>query len=121
MMGTGGLYRGVFPWRLPVNTHVNPIYANQYESLNLPTYLVSLVINRLSLSASSSYTSRRILLISSTLDSPASYIPIMNCIFSAQKMGVPIDIARLFAAKTSFLAHASVSNAVHALFSFIQN
>lgn len=83
----------------------------QQGSLSRSLSMALAFINRLSSSTSTSnyYTSRRILLISSTRDSPSSYIPTMNCIFSSQKMGVPIDVVRLFAAKTSFLAHASVN------------
>ncbi|KAJ3092229.1 RNA polymerase II transcription factor B subunit 4 [Quaeritorhiza haematococci] len=49
----------------------------------------------------------RVLIISVSPDSPSQYIPLMNSIFSAQKMNVPLDVCKLFGKDTVFLPQAA--------------
>ncbi|KAF8518722.1 transcription factor Tfb4 [Gautieria morchelliformis] len=49
----------------------------------------------------------RILIISVSPDLSASYIPLMNSIFSAQKLKVTIDVCKLYGPDTVFLQQAS--------------
>ncbi|CAG8439008.1 18951_t:CDS:2 [Rhizophagus irregularis] len=49
----------------------------------------------------------RILIISISPDSPYQYISIMNCIFSAQKLGIPIDVCKVHSEETVFLKQAA--------------
>lgn len=48
----------------------------------------------------------RILILSVTPDASAQYVPMMNCIFSAQKQGIHIDVCKLFGEDTVFLRQA---------------
>lgn len=48
----------------------------------------------------------RILIISVTPDASTQYVPMMNCIFCAQKMSIPIDVCHLFGDDTVFLRQA---------------
>ncbi|KAH8107904.1 transcription factor Tfb4 [Cristinia sonorae] len=73
-------------------------------------------INRTSSAASSAPAARseetnlpdpRILIISVSPDQPSAYIPIMNSIFSAQKLKVTIDVCKLFGSDSVFLQQAS--------------
>lgn len=76
----------------------------------------------------------RILVLSISPDSSVQYIPIMNCIFSAQKANIPIDVCKLFDEETIFLQQAThITNGVfqsvedssmllqYLLFSFLPN
>jgi len=76
----------------------------------------------------------RILVLSVSPDSSVQYIPIMNCIFSAQKANIPIDVCKLFDEETIFLQQAThITNGVfqnvedssmllqYLLFSFLPN
>lgn len=60
-------------------------------------------------SASSSTTGikSRILIVSANDDDDIKYIPLMNCIFAAQKMKVSIDVAKLGHKNSSYLQQAS--------------
>ncbi|PSR98938.1 hypothetical protein PHLCEN_2v4258 [Hermanssonia centrifuga] len=49
----------------------------------------------------------RILIISVSPDQSSSYIPIMNSIFSAQKLKVTIDVCKLYGADSVFLQQAA--------------
>ncbi|KAG9297534.1 hypothetical protein G9A89_001474 [Geosiphon pyriformis] len=49
----------------------------------------------------------RILVISLSPDSPDQYVAIMNCIFSAQKSSIPIDVCKVFGEDTVFLQQAA--------------
>lgn len=49
----------------------------------------------------------RILILSVTPDASTQYIPMMNCIFAAQKKGITIDVCKLFGSDTVFLQQAS--------------
>ena len=49
----------------------------------------------------------RILILSVTQDASTQYIPMMNCIFAAQKKGITIDVCKLFGSDTVFLQQAS--------------
>lgn len=48
----------------------------------------------------------RVLILSVTQDASAQYVPMMNCIFSAQKQGIHIDVCKLFGEDTVFLRQA---------------
>ncbi|KAL4401060.1 RNA polymerase II transcription factor B subunit 4 [Malassezia pachydermatis] len=48
----------------------------------------------------------RILVLSATPDVSAQYVPMMNCIFSAQKQGIHIDVCKLLGDETVFLRQA---------------
>ncbi|RKP02961.1 hypothetical protein CXG81DRAFT_24367 [Caulochytrium protostelioides] len=55
----------------------------------------------------------RSLIISLTPDNPAEYVPLMNCIFAAQKMGHMLEVCKLHRGDTAFLeqaAHITGSN-----------
>lgn len=58
-------------------------------------------------SASSGSFKSRILILSVTPDASTQYIPMMNCIFAAQKKGITIDVCKLFGSDTVFLQQAS--------------
>ncbi|KIM45246.1 hypothetical protein M413DRAFT_39084, partial [Hebeloma cylindrosporum] len=70
-------------------------------------------INRISLGASTApdaqhgLTDPRILILSVSPDLSTSYIPIMNAIFSAQKLKVSIDACQIFGPDTVFLQQAA--------------
>ncbi|CAG8602365.1 10145_t:CDS:2, partial [Paraglomus occultum] len=49
----------------------------------------------------------RILIVSVSSDSPYQYIGIMNCIFSAQKASIPIDVCKVYGEDTVFLQQAA--------------
>lgn len=49
----------------------------------------------------------RILILSVTQDASTQYIPMMNCIFAAQKKGITIDVCKLLGNDTVFLQQAS--------------
>ena len=49
----------------------------------------------------------RILVIQGTADSPAQYIPMMNCIFSAQKINIIVDACVLGLTESTFLQQAT--------------
>jgi transcription initiation factor TFIIH subunit 3 len=57
------------------------------------------------------HTDPRILVISFQNDMPSEYIPVMNCIFAAQKSNISIDVLRysqensLFLSQAAFLTH----------------
>ncbi|KAJ2961600.1 hypothetical protein NQZ79_g3178 [Umbelopsis isabellina] len=49
----------------------------------------------------------RILVLSVSPDSPYQYISIMNAVFSAQKMSIPIDVCKIFGGEVAFLQQAA--------------
>ncbi|PWZ00945.1 transcription factor Tfb4 [Testicularia cyperi] len=49
----------------------------------------------------------RILVLSATQDASTQYIPMMNCIFAAQKKAITIDVCKLFGQDTVFLQQAA--------------
>lgn len=61
----------------------------------------------------------RILIVSSNDDDDIKYIPIMNTTFAAQKMKVPIDVAKLGAKDSSYLQQAS--DATNGVYLHIEN
>ncbi|GAA5891708.1 hypothetical protein JCM8208_007377 [Rhodotorula glutinis] len=69
-------------------------------------------INRLnatdtfSSSAASRKARPRIVVLSVTQDSSAQYVPIMNCIFTAQKNNIEIDVCKVFGPDAVFLQQA---------------
>ncbi|KAI8098794.1 TFIIH subunit Tfb4/p34 [Halteromyces radiatus] len=55
----------------------------------------------------------RILILSVSPDAAQQYIPLMNCIFSAQKMGIPVDVCKIHNEQTAFLQQAAnITNGV---------
>ncbi|KAI5481226.1 transcription initiation factor TFIIH subunit 3 [Pseudohyphozyma bogoriensis] len=68
-------------------------------------------INRLSsstdsLSSTLAKPKPRIAILSVTSDTSTQYVPIMNCIFSAQKVGIPIDVCKIYGPDAVFLQQA---------------
>ncbi|KAG0263122.1 RNA polymerase II transcription factor B subunit 4 [Actinomortierella ambigua] len=49
----------------------------------------------------------RILVLTVSPDAPSDYIPSMNCIFSAQKANIPIDVCKIWGEDAVFLQQAS--------------
>lgn len=49
----------------------------------------------------------RILILSVSSDAPGQYIPMMNCIFSAQKAAIPIDVCKISTENAVFLQQAA--------------
>ncbi|KAI8060941.1 TFIIH subunit Tfb4/p34 [Gongronella butleri] len=49
----------------------------------------------------------RICILSVSPDASQQYISLMNCIFSAQKMALPVDVCRIFGDETAFLQQAA--------------
>jgi len=78
-------------------------YINKQTTLLSPS---TTSIPSTTLNASAPALTSRILVISVSTASPTQYIPFMNTIFAAQRMGVPIDILSL-AGSASFLQQAS--------------
>lgn len=70
---------------------------------------------------STNYTSMlsRILVISANDDDDVKYIPIMNAMFAAQKMKLPIDVAKLGSVGSSYLQQAS--DATNGIYLQVQN
>ncbi|CAG8625531.1 10436_t:CDS:2 [Dentiscutata heterogama] len=65
-------------------------------------------INRITKADEIGHVKSRILIISVSPDSPYQYISIMNCIFSAQKLCIPIDVCKVYGGDTPvFLQQAS--------------
>ncbi|TCD71260.1 RNA polymerase II transcription factor B subunit 4 [Steccherinum ochraceum] len=54
-----------------------------------------------------SFADPRILIISVSPDQPSAYIPIMNSIFSAQKLKVTIDVCKIYGPESVFLQQAA--------------
>jgi len=49
----------------------------------------------------------RILVLNMSPDSPVQFIPIMNCLFSSQKLSVPIDVCSFLSSESVFLQQAA--------------
>lgn len=87
--------------------------AEQEEPLALVGALTKALcyINRVATSDTSdnpaSVPDPRILILSVSSDQSSAYIPIMNSIFSAQKLKVAIDVCQLFGPETVFLQQAA--------------
>ncbi|ORY95875.1 TFIIH subunit Tfb4/p34 [Syncephalastrum racemosum] len=64
-------------------------------------------INRITKADESGHIKSRILILSLSPDSAFQYIPLMNCIFSAQKSGIPVDVCKIYGEETAFLQQAS--------------
>ncbi|CAG8632860.1 3319_t:CDS:2 [Acaulospora morrowiae] len=65
------------------------------ETEEIPSSYPDKDINRITKADELGHIKSRILIISVSPDSPYQYISIMNCIFSAQKLGIPIDICKV--------------------------
>lgn len=64
-------------------------------------------INRLSKDESLPPMKARILVVSVSGETSSQYIPIMNCIFAAQKNAIPIDVCKVYGEATVFLQQAA--------------
>ncbi|KAK4511235.1 low-affinity phosphate transporter [Mucor velutinosus] len=64
-------------------------------------------INRVTKLDDEGHIKPRILVLSVSPDSAYQYIPLMNCIFSAQKASIPLDVCKVFGEETAFLQQAS--------------
>ncbi|KAI8388390.1 TFIIH subunit Tfb4/p34 [Radiomyces spectabilis] len=64
-------------------------------------------INRIIKSDELGQIKPRILVLSVSPDSAYQYIPLMNCIFSAQKAGIPVDVCKIYGEETAFLQQAA--------------
>ncbi|KAJ3482184.1 hypothetical protein NLI96_g7158 [Meripilus lineatus] len=96
-----------------IDTAVIKTIMNEFEKLSVSE---EEYINRETNSSSSDNTGReestllpdpRILILSVSPDQPSSYIPIMNSIFSAQKLRVTIDVCKLSPPESVFLQQAA--------------
>ncbi|KAM0754829.1 Tfb4-domain-containing protein [Meredithblackwellia eburnea MCA 4105] len=67
-------------------------------------------VNRLeatdAMSSTVSKAKPRICVLSVTEDASSQYVPIMNCIFSAQKKSIPIDVCKIYGPDAVFLQQA---------------
>ncbi|CAO3607720.1 unnamed protein product [Cunninghamella blakesleeana] len=87
------------------------------DVLDKETYTTSMVtgafsmalcyINRIRKLDDLGHIKPRILILSVSPDSAQQYIPLMNCIFSAQKMGIPVDVCKIFGQESAFLQQAA--------------
>ncbi|KAI8335990.1 TFIIH subunit Tfb4/p34 [Choanephora cucurbitarum] len=64
-------------------------------------------INRVMKMDDEGHIKPRILVLSVSPDSAYQYIPLMNCIFSAQKASIPLDVCKVFGEETAFLQQAA--------------
>ncbi|KAI8969802.1 TFIIH subunit Tfb4/p34 [Pilobolus umbonatus] len=64
-------------------------------------------INRITKLDDDGHIKPRILILSVSPDSAYQYIPLMNCIFSAQKASIPLDVCKIYGEETAFLQQAS--------------
>ncbi|KAI8149159.1 TFIIH subunit Tfb4/p34 [Fennellomyces sp. T-0311] len=64
-------------------------------------------INRVTKNDEVGHIKPRILILSLSADSAFQYIPLMNCIFSAQKAGIPVDVCKVYGEETAFLQQAA--------------
>ncbi|GAA5817587.1 hypothetical protein MFLAVUS_011135 [Mucor flavus] len=64
-------------------------------------------INRVTKTDEEGHIKPRILVLSVSPDSAYQYIPLMNCIFSAQKASIPVDVCKIYGEETAFLQQAS--------------
>ncbi|CAI2163012.1 14541_t:CDS:2 [Funneliformis geosporum] len=64
-------------------------------------------INRIMRADEIGHIKPRIFITSVSPDSPYQYISIMNCIFSAQKLGIPIDVCKVHGEDAVFLQQAA--------------
>lgn len=99
-----------------ISDHIDSLGVSDVEA---PTGLVGALtkalchINRLTATASTQPNAQatsldpRILILSVSPDQSSSYIPVMNSIFSAQKLKVTIDVCKLFGSESVFLQQAA--------------
>ncbi|KAI7902307.1 TFIIH subunit Tfb4/p34 [Cokeromyces recurvatus] len=64
-------------------------------------------INRVTKLDDEGHIKPRILILSVSPVSAFQYIPLMNCIFSAQKASIPLDVCKIYGDETGFLQQAS--------------
>ncbi|KAI8380774.1 TFIIH subunit Tfb4/p34 [Blakeslea trispora] len=64
-------------------------------------------INRVMKTDDEGHIKPRILVLSVSPDSAYQYIPLMNCIFSAQKAAIPLDVCKVYGEETAFLQQAA--------------
>ncbi|KAI9146336.1 TFIIH subunit Tfb4/p34 [Paraphysoderma sedebokerense] len=82
-------------------------YQNKGSPISATLSLALLYIQRVLRQDELGLIKPRILVISASNDSPIHYIPTMNCIFSAQKAMIPIDVCNLGKLDTIFLQQAA--------------
>lgn len=80
--------------------HINRMAS----SLDVP--LSTAQVGRMGALGGASSFRHRILVLSATPDVSAQYVPMMNCIFSAQKQGIHVDVCKLLGGETVFLHQA---------------
>jgi len=79
--------------------------ANRASSFSGALSLALCYINRIV--KTQTHVKARILVFDVSPDISAQYIPVMNCIFSAQKQGIPVDACILGTTESTFLQQAS--------------
>ncbi|CAJ0824833.1 11861_t:CDS:2, partial [Entrophospora sp. SA101] len=87
--------------------NINNKHIDRGSSMIAGALSMSLCCILIKLSDEIGHIKPRMMIISVSPDSPYQYISIMNCIFSAQKLGIPMDVCKLFDEGTVFLQQAS--------------
>ncbi|GAA93863.1 uncharacterized protein L969DRAFT_608417 [Mixia osmundae IAM 14324] len=114
---TNERYASTFPRFRQVDTQVSKAVGQMMRELepdtDAPPAIVSALartlchINRISREETKHTIKPRVLLLSVSHDSSSQYIPLMNCIFSAQKANVPIDVCKIYGDDAVFLQQAA--------------
>lgn len=81
--------------------------AFEYSSIASALSRASCYINKIVKKEEFDKVIPRVLILSVSSDAPIHYIPMMNAIFSAQRMGFPIDTIKLSGGDSMFLQQAS--------------
>ncbi|RUP15723.1 TFIIH subunit Tfb4/p34 [Jimgerdemannia flammicorona] len=97
----------VYPNFKIVNDQVTAGLKKLFKDVDTPQAYQDKDINRITKSDDLGRIKPRILAISVSPDSAFQYIPIMNCIFSAQKSSIPVDVCKVFGEDTVFLQQAA--------------
>ncbi|GAA5960888.1 hypothetical protein JCM3765_007525 [Sporobolomyces pararoseus] len=88
--------------------HINRLSLSSSSSATVATSASSANASGSSGESSNVRVQPRILILSVTPDEPAQYVPIMNCIFTAQKTGISIDCLKILGKSDStFLQQAT--------------
>ncbi|KAF6071041.1 Transcription factor Tfb4 family protein [Candida albicans] len=82
-------------------------FPDMYRSFKMVDQSVLQRLNEMLTTSSSTSMKSRVLIVSANDDDDLRYIPLMNCIFAAQKMKVSIDVAKLGHNNSSYLQQAS--------------
>ncbi|GJJ06273.1 hypothetical protein Clacol_000464 [Clathrus columnatus] len=86
-----------------ISEHIDAIDKTKEEDINRLNQTITEKVTTTDLKV----TDSRILIISVSPDLSSSYISLMNAIFSAQKLKVPIDVCKLYGPDTVFLQQAA--------------